>query len=171
MAPLLWRCLPRSLNCCAPLCRLCWSYKKVTRRNILSTSCARCGRFSRVPSRRRRSSQLFQIFLGAWAKRRGFTGSIELVPNAVNAKHFAQATSLEKLREIRERLGKKEGDIFLITTSRLVHKNAVDDVISALPHVPRHVHFAVLGLGPTKQSCTHSQSHSVCQSGCTSWVK
>ena len=40
------------------------------------------------------------------------------------------------------------GDVFLITTSRLVHKNGVDDVIRALPLLPEHVHFIVVGVGP-----------------------
>jgi len=40
------------------------------------------------------------------------------------------------------------GDIFLITTSRLVHKNGIDDVIRALTLLPEHIHFLIYGIGP-----------------------
>lgn len=50
-----------------------------------------------------------------------------------------------------EKLGKKEGDVFLVTTSRLVHKNAIDDVIRALPDLPEHVSFLVYGIGPDEE--------------------
>lgn len=92
--------------------------------------------------------QSISTFLGNWARRRGFTGLLEIIPNAVNTKLFSQAYSEEELKPIREMLGKKDGDVFLITTSRLVEKNAVDDVISALALLPANIHFAILGIGP-----------------------
>lgn len=91
---------------------------------------------------------VISTFLGKWARSRGFSGPIELVPNAVNTKHFSQTYAEAELSELKNRLGKKPGDIFVITTSRLVHKNAIDDVIRALPHLPAHVYFLVLGIGP-----------------------
>lgn len=92
--------------------------------------------------------QTLSNFLAAWARRRGFTGPIEVIPNAVNAKHFSQIYPASVIDEIKQKLGKKEGDVFLITTSRLVHKNAVDDVIRALPLLPNNIHFIILGTGP-----------------------
>lgn len=91
---------------------------------------------------------VISTFLGAWARRRGFKGPVVLVPNAVNTQHFSQEYSELSLNELRESLGKKMGDIFVSTTSRLVHKNAVDDMISALPLLPENVHFIILGTGP-----------------------
>lgn len=91
---------------------------------------------------------VISTFLGRWARARGFTGPVVLVPNAVNTKHFSQDFPEQSVNEIKDRLGKKMGDVFVITTSRLVHKNAVDDVIRALPDVPQNVHFIVLGTGP-----------------------
>ncbi|OYV27425.1 MAG: hypothetical protein B7W98_01815, partial [Parcubacteria group bacterium 20-58-5] len=38
--------------------------------------------------------------------------------------------------------------VYLITTSRLVKKNAIDDVIRALPLLPAHVSFLIFGTGP-----------------------
>ncbi|PIR82467.1 hypothetical protein COU20_02415 [Candidatus Kaiserbacteria bacterium CG10_big_fil_rev_8_21_14_0_10_59_10] len=90
-------------------------------------------------------------FLGRWAKRRGFPGKPVLVPNAVNVAHFSQEYPARAIDEIKDRLGKKMGDVFIITTSRLVHKNALDDVIRALPLLSENVHFIILGTGPLEK--------------------
>ncbi|MDZ4226269.1 MAG: glycosyltransferase, partial [Patescibacteria group bacterium] len=92
--------------------------------------------------------QVISTFLGRWARRRGYKGPLEVVPNAVNTKHFSQEYPESELSALKQKLGKKDDDIFLITTSRLVHKNALDDVIRALPLLPPHVHFIILGVGP-----------------------
>ncbi|MBX4216030.1 glycosyltransferase, partial [Candidatus Parcubacteria bacterium] len=87
-------------------------------------------------------------FLGRWARRRGFKGEVMLVPNAVDAKHFSQSYSPQEIAEIRRSFGFAAESVVLVTTSRLVHKNAIDDVIRALPLLPLKVHFVVLGIGP-----------------------
>lgn len=87
-------------------------------------------------------------YLGTWTTRMGYTGDVVVVPNAVDTAHFSQEFPKEQVDAIKEKLGKKEGDVFLITTSRLVKKNACDDVIRALPHLPENVHFVILGTGP-----------------------
>ncbi len=74
-------------------------------------------------------------FLGAWARRMGYLGPIEIIPNGVDVKKFSGAPVPH------------QGTV-LITTSRLVHKNAVDDVIRALPFLPGSVRFNILGIGP-----------------------
>lgn len=94
---------------------------------------------------------VISTFLGKWARRRGFTGEVVLVPNAVNAKHFAQHYPAEELQALKEKLGKKEDDVFIITTSRLVHKNAIDDVIRAMKDLPPRVRFLILGIGPDEE--------------------
>jgi glycosyltransferase involved in cell wall biosynthesis len=91
---------------------------------------------------------VISTFLGKWARRRGFKGPVVLVPNAVNTKHFSQPYTEFAIDEIKDKLGKRMGDVFVITTSRLVRKNAVDDVIRALPLLPQNVIFVVLGTGP-----------------------
>ncbi len=91
--------------------------------------------------------QAISIFLGRWARARGFRGPLEVIPNAVNVRPFSERYPAAAINEIKDSLGKKMGDIFLITTSRLVHKNAVDDVIRALPLMPQNVSFLVLGSG------------------------
>lgn len=92
--------------------------------------------------------QVISTFLSRWAKAKGFGGEPILIPNAVNTKHFMNKYSVEEIEEARNEIGKKAGDVFLVTTSRLVHKNAIDDVIRALPLLPKNVHFLVCGTGP-----------------------
>ncbi|MDE2079553.1 MAG: NAD-dependent epimerase/dehydratase family protein [Patescibacteria group bacterium] len=92
--------------------------------------------------------QVISSFLGRWAKRMGYPGAPVLVPNAVDAKRFAHGYPAKTLDALKETLGKKTTDVFLITTSRLVHKNAADDVIRALPMLPKKVKFLILGIGP-----------------------
>ena len=91
---------------------------------------------------------VISTFLGRWARARGFNGPVVLVPNAVNIAHFSMPLPPRRIQEVQESLDKKMGDVFVITTSRLVHKNAVDDMIRALPLLPANVHFIVLGTGP-----------------------
>ncbi|MBI5456437.1 glycosyltransferase [Candidatus Kaiserbacteria bacterium] len=92
--------------------------------------------------------QPLSSYLARWARKRGFKGPIEIIPNAVHTKHFSQEYPEMAINEIQDKLGKEMGDVFVVTTSRLVKKNAVDDVIEALPKVPTAVHFIVLGEGP-----------------------
>lgn len=85
--------------------------------------------------------------LGEWARRMGHAHDVVYIPNGVSIKHF-QETSEEAVQTAKEKLGKIEGQIWLVTTSRLVEKNGIDTVIRALKHLPEKVQFAVLGEGP-----------------------
>ncbi|MSU74859.1 glycosyltransferase family 1 protein [Candidatus Kaiserbacteria bacterium] len=78
-------------------------------------------------------------YLARWARARGYTGPVEIVPNGVSVREFVGAPIAHK------------GTI-LITTSRLVHKNAIDDVIRALSLLPESVHFHILGSGPEEHT-------------------
>ena len=80
-----------------------------------------------------------------------FNGPIEIIPNAVNTSHFSQNYSEENIKTVKSEIGKKEKDVYIVTTSRLVHKNAVDDVISALPKLPKNVKFLIFGTGPDEK--------------------
>jgi glycosyltransferase involved in cell wall biosynthesis len=93
-------------------------------------------------------------FLLDRARKKGYKGMSVLVPNGVDVELFTKEID-ENLRDtLKTRLDKKEGDIFLVTTSRLTHKNANDDVISALTQLPENIHFIIIGkgeLGPKLQ--------------------
>ncbi len=77
-------------------------------------------------------------YLGVWARKRGFKGPLELVPNGVDIQKFKGESVAH------------EG-IVLIHTGRLVHKNALDDIVRALPLVPE-VRLQLVGDGPDKKS-------------------
>lgn len=95
--------------------------------------------------------QAISTFLGIWSRRMKFVGPLVVIPNGVDTTHFSQNFSEEELTEARDELGKKMGDVFLVTTSRLVYKNAIDDVISALPLLPENISFIIYGTGPEEE--------------------
>lgn len=89
--------------------------------------------------RHARVVQAISTYLGGWARARGFTGPLEIIPNGVDVSRFAKNIPRSSAEDSRPAT--------LITTSRLVHKNAIDDVIRALPQLP-NVRFLILGVGP-----------------------
>ncbi len=91
--------------------------------------------------------QTISTFLAQWARRMGYAGPLEVVPNAVNTKHFSQEYEPGELTKLERKLGKQPDDIYLITTSRLVKKNGINDVILALAHLTQNVKFIILGTG------------------------
>lgn len=95
--------------------------------------------------------QAISNYLANWGKEMGFKGELKLVPNAVNTTHFSQEYSDEELNILKKELGKGGGDKYVITTSRLVLKNAVSDVIKSLQFLPDNIKFIVLGDGPDRE--------------------
>ena len=93
-------------------------------------------------------------FLGRWARRRGFSGPLEVIPNGMNGNHFLQTPPQTALAMIKKTIGKRDGETWLIHTGRLVHKNALDVVIQALVHLPESIHFFMIGDGPDKEALT-----------------
>lgn len=66
--------------------------------------------------------------------------NIVVVPNGVDVAAFsADVVAVE--------IGKSSGDVFLITASRLVFKNAVSDIIKALRFLPQNVKLLICGSG------------------------
>lgn len=96
--------------------------------------------------------QTISHYLASFARDMHYDGPLEIVPNAVNVAHFSQEYAVEKLFDLKQKLSKQIDNIFLITTSRLVKKNAVDEVIRALPLLPSSVEFLILGIGPDESS-------------------
>lgn len=95
--------------------------------------------------------QVISTYLGKWAKAEGYNGPLLVVPNGVDVEGFSKTNNTHELEELKNKLGKKEGDIFLITTSRLVKKNACDDVIRALTLMPLNIKFIIAGTGPDEK--------------------
>lgn len=91
--------------------------------------------------------QAISNYLIDYAETMGYRGPSAVIPNGVDFRSFQAFPDPARLEEITKRLEKKEGDIFLITTSRLVKKNAIDDCIKAIALLPTHIKFLILGTG------------------------
>ncbi|HEY8309018.1 MAG TPA: glycosyltransferase [Gemmatimonadaceae bacterium] len=78
--------------------------------------------------------QVISQYLGTWPARMGYMGAVEVIPNGVDIARFAG-----------ERIP-HEGTV-LITTSRLVKKNAIDVIIKTFALLPSDVTLDVLGSG------------------------
>ncbi|MDO8589652.1 MAG: glycosyltransferase family 4 protein [bacterium] len=81
--------------------------------------------------------QAISKYLADWAREMGYEGRLEVIPNGVNVKRFEN-----------ENPKAKNETITLITTSRLVEKNAVGDIIDALKFLPVNMKLKILGTGP-----------------------
>ena len=77
----------------------------------------------------------------------GYTGPLEVIPNAVDVAAFSAPVADEMLVELKNKYGKKMGDVFLFTASRLVLSRGVEDTILALKYLPAHVKLLVAGSG------------------------
>ena len=92
--------------------------------------------------------QTISSYLSDFAGAMGYKGRAKVIPNAVDVSFFGQRRPEGELKAVRKKLGVSSSDKIIITTSRLVGKNAVDDVIKSLSYLPGEVKFLVLGAGP-----------------------
>ncbi|MEK7584801.1 MAG: glycosyltransferase family 4 protein [Patescibacteria group bacterium] len=81
----------------------------------------------------------------------GHTGKVAVIPNGVDTELFSQQVPTSELDTLRRSLGLEPHDMVLITTSRLVEKNGVDDCIKALAHLSDNVKLVVVGAGPLEK--------------------
>ena len=96
--------------------------------------------------------QAISTYLADWAKRRGVDESkIELIHNGANPLDLADAVPEMEVTELKQKLGKNPGEIWLVNTARLVHQKANDDVIRALTALPENVHFLIVGDGSDEE--------------------
>lgn len=87
-------------------------------------------------------------YLADWSRDMGAACPVEVVPNAVDFRLFSEEIPKDDKESLKKKLCKKEEDVFLITTSRLVEKNAVGDIIDSLQYLPKNIKLLVLGQGP-----------------------
>ncbi|MBU6427145.1 glycosyltransferase family 4 protein [Patescibacteria group bacterium] len=91
--------------------------------------------------------QAISKYLADWALDMGAKCPVTIVPNGVDYRFFSKQVSGGRLGALKAQLGKREGDIFLITVSRLVAKNAVGDIIQALNYLPINIKLLIAGTG------------------------
>lgn len=94
--------------------------------------------------------QTISTYLATWPPRRGYRGSVEVIPNGASLAS-AKEYPAEELEQLKREVGKGEGEIFLISVSRLVHQKGIDVVIHALPLLPAHIRLLIVGDGPDKE--------------------
>ena len=92
--------------------------------------------------------QAISNYLADWAREMNARCPISVVPNGVAVQHFQLTTNDQQQRETtRANLGFPKDDVVLITTSRLVVKNAVGDIIRALELLSERVKLLIIGTG------------------------
>jgi glycosyltransferase involved in cell wall biosynthesis len=91
-------------------------------------------------------------YLGQRARFFGYKGEMALVPNGVDVRSFSKKYSDSEMDALKSKLGLKESNKVIITTSRLEVKNGIKDVIDAMPLLPENYHFVVVGSGSLEKS-------------------
>lgn len=94
-------------------------------------------------------------FIEKLAREVGYSGPLCVIPNGVDTRKFSAPIADEKLAALRTHYGKKDGDVFLFTASRLVLSRGVEDSIRALSFLPEHVKLFVAGDGEDLQKLEH----------------
>ncbi len=95
--------------------------------------------------------QVISKYLGDLAKEFGARVEPTVVPNAVDCKFWEESWSDDRVRAWKQKLEKKDGDVFLFSSSRLVTKNAIKDIIDALHKLPLEVKLVVAGNGNLRE--------------------
>lgn len=91
--------------------------------------------------------QAISNFLATFAKDMGYQKDALVIPNGVTISNFSSTIPQKDKDILMTELGKKPEDIFLVTTSRLSYKNAVDDIIKALKYLPENISLIIMGRG------------------------
>lgn len=91
-------------------------------------------------------------FLGAWARKMGYVGEMPRIPDGANPESVHPTFEQSEIQTIKERYGKKEGDIWLTNTARLVHQKGWETTIEAMQHLPEHIKLMVVGGGPDEEN-------------------
>lgn len=91
--------------------------------------------------------QTISEYLADFAREMEVSAPVVVVPNAVDVSLFSQNFTDADLFDLKDQLGKKYTDTYLITTGRLVVKNGVGDIIKSLSYLKSEVKLLVLGAG------------------------
>jgi glycosyltransferase involved in cell wall biosynthesis len=82
-------------------------------------------------------------YLEKFVRSMGYSGPLAIVPNGVDLTRFTEVSHPSFVAG---------GTVNLVTASRLVHKNALDEVIRALVLLPKNVQFVIYGTGPDEMN-------------------
>lgn len=78
--------------------------------------------------------QTISNFLADWARRLGYKGPMSVIPNGVSTDNFKTRIKNQeaRIKELKSKLNIKADEKIIITVSRLVKKNGVEDLIAAV---------------------------------------
>ncbi|PKM91830.1 hypothetical protein CVU82_01325 [Candidatus Falkowbacteria bacterium HGW-Falkowbacteria-1] len=93
--------------------------------------------------------QTISNFLKYWAIKNGAESEIRVIPNGVDWQKFRKPEGFDK-QNFRLNLGFHDDDKLIITTSRLVKKNGIKDLIRALSFLDEEFKLLILGEGEEK---------------------
>jgi glycosyltransferase involved in cell wall biosynthesis len=91
--------------------------------------------------------QTISYYLGDWAKKMNDSVKIVLIKNGANPNDLNEKFSQIEIEDMKIKLGKKIGDIYLVNTSRVAHQKGIDTTIQALKFLPEHIKFLIVGDG------------------------
>ena len=80
-----------------------------------------------------------------------YESPVVVIPNAVDVARFSAAVPEDELIELKEKYGKRMGDVFLFTASRLVLSRGIEDTIRALGFLPQNVKLLIAGTGEDQE--------------------
>ena len=93
-------------------------------------------------------------FLAEFGKRHGAKAPVEVIPNGVDVSRFTQNFPAEELNKIRRQWQLRPEDKIIITTSRLVSKNAIDVLLKSIAEIKTKatdIKCLILGSGKDEQ--------------------
>jgi glycosyltransferase involved in cell wall biosynthesis len=91
--------------------------------------------------------QAISRFLVKRARKYGYRGGVEIVPNGVDLNKFSISNSQFLIQNIKDELRIKPNEKIIITVSRLAKKNGVSDLIKAGKYLDFPFKILILGLG------------------------
>lgn len=96
--------------------------------------------------------QAISNFLKDWAVSVGVnSNNISVIPNGVSEVFFSRISSKERI-SVRKSVGLEMSDCVIITSSRLVTKNAVDNIIKTIPLLDSTYKLLIAGDGAERKS-------------------
>jgi len=95
--------------------------------------------------------QAISYYLADFARKLGAKCQISIVPNGVNYNFFNERPTAGQMKALTHELGFNPFDTILITTSRLVAKNAIGDIIDSLIYLREDIKLLIIGTGPQEK--------------------
>ncbi len=86
-------------------------------------------------------------FLAGEVEKIGVKSPVHVIPNGVDVAKFSAPVPDAVIQDLKNKYGKKMGDVFLFTASRLVLSRGVEDTIRALSNLPENVKLLIAGQG------------------------